>query len=579
VTATLDAAPLLGSTTPRLFTAPLVTGPPGPCGCGCALTPATSLGFRAEAFAQDVLGLTLLPWQRWWLIHALELLPSGLFRFRVILTLVARQNGKTHLLKILALFFLYLVEGKTLVLGVAQSLDIAMESWSGAVDLAQSVDDLAAEVETVRYTNGQNALVLADGSRYRISAATRGAGRGLSVDLLVLDELREHRDHLAWSALSKTTTARPNPITVGISNAGDDQSVVLNGLRSTARAGTDPSLALFEWSAPDGCDLDDPAGWAAANPGLGRTVSEAAIRSAMMTDPATVFRTETLCQQVDALDAAVDLASWTALADPSGSLGSVRARVAACLDVALDGQHVTLAGAAVLDDGRVRVEVLAAWTSTADARRELGPLLAKIRPAALGWYPSGPAAELGTELRQVPLPSAPADGPPAAGSALAALRRAHLPAGFHDCATPDCRYVVPLSVRYCCLGCGAAHDRGHEIHDHDPDCRRRERPAPPAPRPAAAAGPPGELVEISGSDAVEACAEFAGLVLARQLVHPDDPLLTAHVAGTSKQKVGDGWRFARRGAGHVDAAYAAAGAVRIARTLPPPPRRVRSRIF
>ncbi|GAA4568706.1 hypothetical protein GCM10023193_50810 [Planotetraspora kaengkrachanensis] len=70
---------LLGSTTPRLWTPPLVTGRRGPCGCGCALTPKTSLGFSCVDFARDVLGIELLPWQRWLLIHALELRPDGRF--------------------------------------------------------------------------------------------------------------------------------------------------------------------------------------------------------------------------------------------------------------------------------------------------------------------------------------------------------------------------------------------------------------------------------------------------------------------------------------------------------------------
>lgn len=592
MTATLaPPPPLLGATMPRIYTPPLVTGPPGPCGCGCALTAATSLGFRAVAFAEDVLGLSLLPWQRWWLIHALELRADGRFRFRVIVTLVARQNGKTHLLKILALFFLFMLGQGALVLGVAQSLDIARESWSGAVELAESVDDLAAEVETVRHANGEQCLTLVDGSRYRIGAATRSAGRGLSVDLLILDELREHRTSDAWAALSKTTTARPNPLTVGISNAGDDQSVVLNSLRSAAMARAvvaglrafappapaetdDDTLALFEWSAPDGCELDDPDGWAAANPGLGRTVSDAAIRSAMLTDPPAVFRTETLCQRVDALDAAVDLASWAALADPEGSLAPVRSRLAACLDVSLDGEHVTLAGAALLEDDRVRVEILAAWTSTADARRELGPLLRQIAPAALGWFSSGPAAELGTELRTIALPGRPG---PSALDTLRATVPGRIPAGFRACATAGCAYLVPPTVAYCCRACGTPGPPPRQPDEHDPDCRRRERPAAPAPRPSVSA--PGEVLELKGADVTEACQEFAGLVLARRLLHPDDPLLNAHVAGTSKLRAGDGWRFARKGAGHVDAAYAAAGAVRIARTLPPPPPRRRARIF
>lgn len=479
VTAVLESPALLGSTEPRLFTEPLRE-----------LTPETSLGFEAVQFAHDVLGLELLPWQAWWLVHVLELRADGRFRFQRVLTLVGRQNGKTHLLKILALYMLYLGRAQ-LVLGAAQSLDIARESWTGAVEIAREVEDLAAEVDVVRYANGEQCLTLNTGARYRITAATRGAGRGLSVDLLILDELREHRTWDAWSALSKTTTARPNALIVGISNAGDDASVVLNSLRSTALAGTDDSLGLFEWSAPDGCELDDVEAWAAANPGLGRTVSEAAIRSAMLTDPATVFRTETLCQRVDALDAAVDLASWRAGSDPSSTLAAVRSRVAACVDVSPDSAHVTLAGAAVLDDGRVRVEVLAAWKSTASARRELPALLRKIAPAAIGWYPAGPAAELGVDLR-----------------------------GLGD-----------------------------------------------------------NVLELKGTEVAETCMGFSSLVAARRVLHPDDPLLNAHISGTAKLRTGDGWRFSRKGIGHVDAAYAVAGAVRIAQTLPAPERRHRARVF
>jgi hypothetical protein len=489
MTATLDApAVLYGSTTPRLWTRPVVPGPAGPCGCGCPLTPATSHGFQAVTFAEAVLGRQLFPWQRWWLIHVLELRADGRYRFRKVITLIGRQNGKTEIVKALALYFLFMGRAHT-VLGCAQSLDIAMEAWAGAVDLAEAVADLAAEIDTVRYTNGQNCLTLTNGARYRIAAASRKAGRGLSIGLLVLDELREHRDWLAWAALSKTTTATHGLI-VGISNAGDDESVVLNSLRESALAHADPALGLFEWSAEDGCDLDDPDGWAAANPSLGYIPSMVeSLESGAATDPPAVFRTESLCQRVDALDAAVDLAAWKSSADPDGSLSRARARVAACVDVAPDGEHVTLSGAAVLEDGRVRVETLAAWPSTADARRELAPLLDRIKPAVVGWFPSGPSAALGADLRVL------------------------------------------------------------------------------------------DAQALQGADVAEACQEFADLVRAGRIVHPDDPLLNAHIAGTSKLRSGDGWRFARKGAGHVDAAYAAAGAVRLARTLPPPAQRHRARVF
>jgi len=380
------SAPLTGREQPRLFPPPLRQ-----------LTRKTTLGYAAIEFAEEMLGMELLPWQKWWLIHALELLPGGGFRFRTIITLVARQNGKTHLLKTLCLFLMYLGHVR-LILGAAQSLDIARESWAGAVELAESDPELRAEIETVRRTNGEQELRLTNGARYRIAAATRSAGRGLSVDLLVLDELREHRDWLAWAALSKTTIARPNALIVGISNAGDDSSAVLNQLRATALAGTDPSLALFEWSAPDGCDLDDREAWAQANPGLGHTISEHAIRSAMATDPPAVFRTEVLCQRVDSLDGAIDPSAWKACRDPAMTLDSLRDQVVVCVDVAPDSAHVTLLAAAA-SGGRVLIEPVAAWSTTEEARDGLPDLLARISPRAVAWFPSGPAAAIAPVLR------------------------------------------------------------------------------------------------------------------------------------------------------------------------------------
>lgn len=461
--------PLVGREKPRLHTEPLHR-----------LTKRWTLGHEVISFAEDILGMTLLPWQKWWLRHALELDENGGFRYRTVLTLVARQSGKTTLLKVLTLAFMYLGRAR-LVLGAAQSLDISRESWQGAVDLANGEPELAAEIEVIRRANGEQELRLINGARYRITAATRSAGRGLSVDLLVLDELREHRDWLSWGALSKTTIARPNALTVCISNAGDDQSVVLNALRETALAATDQSLAIFEWSAEDGCALDDPKAWAQANPGLGHTISEQAIASAMSTDPPAVFRTEILCQRVDTLDSAVDAEAWKACSDPSGSLDGVRDRVALVLDVSPDLRSVSLVAAAVLDDGRVRTEVVASWESTEAARLDLQGWLDKVKPRAFGYFPGGPAAALVADLR-----------------------------GVRD------------------------------------------------------------AVELKAADVPAVCQGFAEMVSSRRILHPNDPRLTAQTGGASKLYIGDGWRFVRKGVGHVDTTYAAAGSVHLARTLPPP---------
>jgi hypothetical protein len=380
---------LYGITQPRIFTPPLRT-----------LTRRTSLGYEAVDFA-EMTGNPFLPWQRWLAIHALETLPGGRLRFRVVLVLVARQNGKSHGKRMITLWRMYM-DGTRLVLGVAQDVSLAREQWQMCVDTIQETPDLAAELEQVRRVNGDEWFKLSSGARYKIAASNRSAARGLSIGELNIDELREQRNWAAWSALSKTTMAVEDSQIWAMSNAGDDSSVVLNQLREAAMAGRDPSIGLFEWSAPDDCALDDVQAWRQANPGLGYTVSEAAIRTALATDPPAVFRTEVLCQRVDQLEGAIDFAAWKACEDPQGTMDEHRGRLAACLDIARDGEHATLAVAARQADGIVRLEVVRAWPNTDAVREELPELLRRIRPVTIGWYPGGPAGAIAPMMRLIP---------------------------------------------------------------------------------------------------------------------------------------------------------------------------------
>lgn len=377
---------LVGSPTPRLGSQPRRT-----------LTPETSAGFDLIAFAREI-GHPLLPWQETAAIRALELNPDGSYRFRTVLILVGRQSGKTTFLKVWALWRLYRDDAQ-LILGAAQSLDIAREAWQGSVEIATEAE---LPIGKVRQANGEQCLWTRTGARYRITAATRGAGRGLSVDMLIMDEIREQRDWSAWSALSKTILARPKGQVVCISNAGDDESVVLNALREAALAGKDDTIGLFEWSAPDGCDLDDTSAWVQSLPGLGHIVSEATVRSAIATDPPAVARTELLCQHVVSMETALDSNGWNAGADPGGSLGPLRGSLCAGIDVSLDGNHVALVAAAVTPAGAVRVEPVASWDSTTLARQELPALLQALNPIELAWFPGGPAAVLQPLLASLP---------------------------------------------------------------------------------------------------------------------------------------------------------------------------------
>jgi hypothetical protein len=319
------------------------------------------------------------------LVHALELHPDGGFRFKTVVVLVARQNGKSMLSVILSLFFMYVL-GRELVIGTAQDLDVAEEIWQEAVDLVEEVPDLDALKERVVKVNGKKALELSTGERYKVKAANRRAGRGLSGELVLLDELREHQSFDAWGAVTKTTIARPDAQVWAYSNAGDATSLVLRHLRRKAHAalgdpdgingvdGAEPvdeefvddetdeaTLGIFEWSAAPGRSPKDRAGWVEANPALGHGfVTERSLAAAEDTDPEWVFRTECLCQWSDGtLEGPFPPGTWDAGRFDPTNAPQIVGNVVACVATSQDRIKTYIAFAGRQESGRIQVELVA----------------------------------------------------------------------------------------------------------------------------------------------------------------------------------------------------------------------------
>ena len=207
---------MMGRTEARIYTPPLRE-----------LTPDTSLGFACIEYARTVLRKNLYPWQEWALIHAFEIVGElggdWLFRFRTIMFLISRQNGKTVLSEVIASFFLNVLCVSS-VFGTSLSLDKAEEVWEAVVQDQQTIPELSEELDRVGRTNGSKKLVLTGLRQYKVGAPTRRAGRGDSNDLVMLDEIREQRDWETWSASVASTNAKPNGMVVCFSNAGDPDS-------------------------------------------------------------------------------------------------------------------------------------------------------------------------------------------------------------------------------------------------------------------------------------------------------------------------------------------------------------------
>lgn len=342
---------LRGCATPRLFTPPLAD----------LSLPENSAGHECIEWSEEHLGIELLPWQKWFLIHALELNPDGSFRFRTVLLLVSRQNGKTTVIECLTAWLLA-TRPDTMVLGTSTAVELAREPWSRVAD---HCEDLGI---ATRITRGSidTSIHTANGSRYKVAAATRRGGRSLSVDVLLLDELREILDDWeAYNALSGTTTAKPNALTLAFSNAGDYRSVVLNGLRDSALDGADPTLGIFEWSAPEDAALDDEEAAAQANPALGVTITGATLTSKRAQMPESGYRTEHLCQRVDSIepgDVLVTPMAWDSISTtrPTGTPTAVAVE-------AWFGEGLTVAYAHVQESGSVVVHT-EPYASLSDAR-------------------------------------------------------------------------------------------------------------------------------------------------------------------------------------------------------------------
>lgn len=382
--------PRKGRTQPRIFTPPLRK-----------LTRKTTYGYSVIEFAETVLGVTLYPWQKWLLIHALELNRDGSFRFRTVVVLVARQNGKSTLSQVLALWTMFVLERK-LVIGTAQDLDIAEGLWQECVDLVQETPDLALEVRKVVQTNGKKRLQLSGNRVYKVKAANRAAGRSLAADLVMLDELREHQTFDAYGALSKTMMARKNAQLWAFSNAGDESSVVLHHLRYQAHMDLgDPDgleerkrelealedrdewegdaedweeweeeldtddLGLFEWSAPPGCSKTDRDGWEMANPSMGYGHhTERAVASACKTDPEWMFRIEVLCQWSEGkADGPFPSGRWEDCLDEKSRIPKANP-IGIGIDTEWDRSRSYIAVAGLRKDELVHVEVAATGPGT-----------------------------------------------------------------------------------------------------------------------------------------------------------------------------------------------------------------------
>lgn len=357
-----------------------------------------------------LIGFEPFPWQQHAADVALQFNPiSRVPLYRTVGIGLARQNGKTTL--VCARVAMQLLVPRSTVAYTAQDRNLARFKWAEHVDLLMSTP-FASKVKRVDRVNGREQLVTVDGSRYLIVTPGERAGRGLSLDLAVVDEAFAHEDLTLVGALAPTMAAREHAQLWVLSNAGTFRSGLWRHYTDLGRASVDDAtspVCWIEYASADDADVSDPDAWAQANPTLdlpGGVTSTALADGAATLDEAT-FRREHLNVWADlSMIVGIDPVTWAACLAPDVEIG---AKVTLAVDVTPDRDRGAIVAAGDVD-GRIALEVI---ESTGDLERLVtrGAEIAKRWGSTIVVDRGGPAASTihaferaGVDVRMISFP-------------------------------------------------------------------------------------------------------------------------------------------------------------------------------
>lgn len=220
-----------------------------------------------ESRAQDAIdiyelcGQTLDEWQEGCLRNGCGLredLNWASFENAVI---VQRQNGKGAVIEALILASLFIWGNKTTIYA-AHRLDTAQSTFSRVRALIESTPDLARRCKPIN--DSDYSISLLNGNTVEFKTRTASGGRGLTGDLVILDEALElNLDQI--TSLVPTLGARPFSQLWYFSTVPKYADQHLCSVRARALEG-DEDLSWVDWGVERGVDLADPVAHQKANP-------------------------------------------------------------------------------------------------------------------------------------------------------------------------------------------------------------------------------------------------------------------------------------------------------------------------
>lgn len=320
-------------------------------------------------------GLDLDPWQQYVLEEALVMREDDTWAAREVGLVVSRQNGKGSILEALELGSLFLLD-EEMCIHSAHLFDTSLEAFNRIMILIEQTPDLMHMVKRVIRSHGEEGIeVFREGKkrRLRFKTRTKGGGRGLTGDRVIIDEAMYFATQTA-QALLPVVSARPNPQIWYTGSAGDKDSEHFGRVRQRGVEKSDPRLVFMEWSidphtdfCPADCDehdeVDSVDGYAKSNPGLGIRITVETIESERHSMSIEGFGTERLGVGDWPIEGdawrVIDKESWYARHQP---LSAPQMPVVFAIDVTPDRKYSCIAVAGfngeVVDDARqIHVEI------------------------------------------------------------------------------------------------------------------------------------------------------------------------------------------------------------------------------
>ena len=230
-------------------------------------------------------GLDLDPCQQTVLMGGLGEKPNGKWSAFEVGVVQARQSGKGGILEARQLAGLFLF-GERLIIHSAHEQATSSEHFLRLLNLIEGVPEFSRRMLKPSRGKGAEAIRLRGGQRILFKTRTGGGGRGLTGDLVVLDEAMILPEEMSGVIVPITAarTMSGNPQIWYTGSAVDQQKhehgVVFARVRQRGYRRA-KNVAYFEWAVP-GDDPDrvpdevrrDPEMWARANPAMGIRISQ-----------------------------------------------------------------------------------------------------------------------------------------------------------------------------------------------------------------------------------------------------------------------------------------------------------------